>query len=236
MQGLSHNERRSSGKLRKYIRHHLGKGSAWNTKTDWDSIKPERALKLVYDPAACSWSEETELEVKLESEPFARGAMRQCFRMKKIDRRFTGQTWQKASPYVAKSYLDPHIAADESGAVYKDDVVLQTECASWAKKFNEHQPPKKCTFVFVWLIKLVDRPGQPLMHVERFIEGDYVKYNSNGGFVDDGITEDGKGTTAQGYLRSTPQAFSHFTYQASGKRLMVVDMQGVGDLLTDPQM
>jgi elongation factor 2 kinase len=39
-----------------------------------------------------------------------------------------------------------------------------------------------------------------------------------------------------GYLRSTPQAFSHFTYQNSRKKEMVVDMQGVGNLLTDPQM
>jgi hypothetical protein len=30
-------------------------------------------------------------------------------------------------------------------------------------------------------------------------------------------------------------AFSHFTWEASGRTLMVCDIQGVGDLWTDPQ-
>ena len=33
-----------------------------------------------------------------------------------------------------------------------------------------------------------------------------------------------------------PQAFSHFTFEASGHKCMVVDVQGVGDLYTDPQI
>ena len=37
-----------------------------------------------------------------------------------------------------------------------------------------------------------------------------------------------------GYLRWTPHAFSHFTFEASGGRELVVDIQGVEDLYTDP--
>ena len=51
-----------------------------------------------------------------------------------------------------------------------------------------------------------------------------MKYNSNSGFVDN---------TA---CRQTPQAFSHFTFEKSGHELIVVDIQGVGDLYTDPQI
>lgn len=36
--------------------------------------------------------------------------------------------------------------------------------------------------------------------------------------------------------RYTPQAFSHFTFERSGHELIVVDIQGVGDLYTDPQI
>ena len=32
------------------------------------------------------------------------------------------------------------------------------------------------------------------------------------------------------------QAFSHFTFERSGHQLIVVDIQGVGDLYTDPQI
>lgn len=34
----------------------------------------------------------------------------------------------------------------------------------------------------------------------------------------------------------TSQAFSHFTFERSGHQLIVVDIQGVGDLYTDPQI
>jgi elongation factor 2 kinase len=38
------------------------------------------------------------------------------------------------------------------------------------------------------------------------------------------------------HRRATPQAFSHFTFQASRGRLIIVDIQGVLDLYTDPQV
>lgn len=43
------------------------------------------------------------------------------------------------------------------------------------------------------VIEMINRPDLPLYHLEAFIEGDYVKYNSNSGFVGD---ED---------VRATPQ-------------------------------
>ena len=63
------------------------------------------------------------------------------------------------------------------------------------------------------VIELSDRQDKPLYCIERFIEGDYIKYNSNSGFV-------------SSECRHTPQAFSHFTFERSGHRLIVVDVQG----------
>ena len=60
--------------------------------------------------------------------------------------------------------------------------------------------------------------------VERFIEGQYLKHNNNSGYIEDD------------HHRMTPQAFSHFTHTASSGGEMVVDVQGVGDLWTDPQI
>jgi len=56
-------------------------------------------------------------------------------------------------------------------------------------------------------------------------KGEYIKYNSNSGFVEDSKQ-----------CRHTPQAFSHFTFERSGHEIIVVDIQGVGDLYTDPQI
>lgn len=51
------------------------------------------------------------------------------------------------------------------------------------------------------VLEMVEREGRPLFHLEHFIEGHYVKYNSNSGFV------------RSEAIRMTPQAFSHFTFE-----------------------
>jgi hypothetical protein len=66
-----------------------------------------------------------------------------------------------------------------------------------------------------------DRPGIPLLGVEPYLEGSYRKHNCSTGWLPP-------------RPRSTPQAFSHFTYCASAGRMMVVDVQGVDDRYTDP--
>ena len=71
--------------------------------------------------------------------------------------------------------------------------------------------------------------------------GEYKKFNSNSGYV----SED---------CRRTPQAFSHFSFEQSGREKMIIDIQGefhivvdigdkncnrilgVNDLWTDPQI
>ncbi|KAF4132311.1 Alpha-kinase family [Phytophthora infestans] len=61
---------------------------------------------------------------------------------------------------------------------------------------------------------------------EPYIDGEYKKYNNNNGWIrDDGLD-----------LSETAQAFSHFTWQTTFGQLMVVDLQGVGCIFTDPQI
>lgn len=104
------------------------------------------------------------------------------------------------------------------------------------------------------VVEMTERPGKPLFHLEHYIEGKYIKYNSNSGFVrDDNIrlTPQVSGAVAarrgcspwlrgdNGVLLTSVvplQAFSHFTFERSGHQLIVVDIQGVGDLYTDPQI
>ena len=51
------------------------------------------------------------------------------------------------------------------------------------------------------VLEFKERAGKPLYHLEHFIEGKYVKYNSNSGYV------------RSEAMRMTPQAFSHFTFE-----------------------
>ena len=70
-------------------------------------------------------------------------------------------------------------------------------------------------FLQTYVIEMKEREGSPLFCVEHWIEGKYIKYNSNSGYVSD-------------VQRLTPQAFSHFTFEWSGHQLIVVDVQGEG--------
>ncbi|KAF3853795.1 hypothetical protein F7725_014483 [Dissostichus mawsoni] len=143
----------------------------------------------------------------------------ECFRTKKLSNFSHSSNWKSASNYVSKQYME---TVDRN--VYFEDVRLQMEAKLWGEEYNRHRPPKQVDIMQMCVMEMVDRPGKPLFHLEHYIEGQYIKYNSNSGFVrDDNI-------------RLTPQAFSHFTFERSGHQLIVVDIQGVGDLYTDPQI
>ncbi|KAG3259470.1 eukaryotic elongation factor 2 kinase [Ictidomys tridecemlineatus] len=183
-----------------------------------EDIATEHATRHRYNAVTGEWLEDDVL-IKMASQPFGRGAMRECFRTKKLSNFLHAQQWKGASNYVAKRYIEP---VDRD--VYFEDVRLQMEAKLWGEEYNRHKPPKQVDIMQMCIIELKERPGHPLFHLEHYIEGKYIKYNSNSGFVrDDNI-------------RLTPQAFSHFTFERSGHQLIVVDIQGVGDLYTDPQI
>ncbi|KAK7502009.1 hypothetical protein BaRGS_00006761 [Batillaria attramentaria] len=181
-----------------------------------EDCETEVCVRHRYNALKKMWITDNVL-VKMESKPFTRGAMRQCYRLKKLST-FCTEDWKHSHNYVAKGYLE-----NVDRSVYFEDVRLQMDAKLWGEEFNRHNPPKKVDIFQMYVLEFKNREGSPLFHLEHFIEGDYIKYNSNSGFVDE-------------TLRLTPQAFSHFTFERSGHKLIVVDVQGVEDLYTDPQI
>jgi elongation factor 2 kinase len=184
-----------------------------------EMLPTERAKRHRYNALKKRWVVD-EVLVKMEREPFNHGAMRACYRLKKMSRRlYSSNDWkQQAHNYVAKSYME-----DVGRDVYFEDVRLQMDAKLWGEEFNRHNPPKKVDVLQMSILEFTERPGRPIFHLEHFIDGNYIKYNSNSGFVEEN-------------LRLTPQAFSHFTFERSSHHLIIVDIQGVGDLWTDPQI
>ncbi|XP_070707909.1 eukaryotic elongation factor 2 kinase isoform X2 [Pempheris klunzingeri] len=183
-----------------------------------EEIKTEPCIRYRYNAITGEWAQD-QVHIKMAAQPFGKGAMRECFRTKKLSNFSHSSKWKSASNYVAKSYME---TVDRS--VYFEDVRLQMEAKLWGEEYNRHRPPKQVDIMQMCVVEMTDRPGKPLFHLEHYIEGKYIKYNSNSGFVrDDNI-------------RLTPQAFSHFSFERSGHQLIVVDIQGVGDLYTDPQI
>jgi len=197
------------------------RGDPWE-KFHLEDMKSEKGRRHRYNPLSQAWVVD-DCVVKMDKEAFAHGAMRECFRMKKLSNFSMSKDWSRDSNnYVAKSYMDDDTPREN----YFDDVKLQMDAKLWGEEYNRHNPPKKVDIFSMAVLELVEREGAPLFHIEHYIDGDYIKYNSNSGFVED--------TTK--HCRKTPQAFSHFTFERSGHGLVVVDIQGVGDLYTDPQI
>lgn len=180
-----------------------------------------------YDAARDVW-ECSETLIKMEGEPFAKGAMRECYRMKKMSQVnahfFFHMAWEDCNNYVAKRYMKEEEGGEANNAqAYFDDIKMQMVSKRYARLYNALQPPKGVDFLQAWVME-VDRGGKTLTFaVERAMEeeGAFVKYNNNSGFVDYGIA-DPSGVHAH---RLTPHAFSRFTFDRSAGNLMVVDIQ-----------
>uniref|UniRef100_A0A3Q3L193 Eukaryotic elongation factor 2 kinase n=1 Tax=Mastacembelus armatus TaxID=205130 RepID=A0A3Q3L193_9TELE len=183
-----------------------------------EDIETEVCIRYRYNAITGEWSQD-QVHIKVAAQPFGKGAMRECFRTKKLSNFSHSSNWKSASNYVAKRYME---TVDRN--VYFEDVRLQMEAKLWGEEYNRHRPPKQVDIMQMCVLEMTNRPGKPLFHLEHYIEGKYIKYNSNSGFVRDDN------------MRLTPQAFSHFTFERSGHQLIVVDIQGVGDLYTDPQI
>jgi elongation factor 2 kinase len=97
----------------------------------------EAALRYRYNAKLRTWATD-DITVKLQSQSFAHGALRNCYRMKKLSAFVHQNDWKHASNYVAKSYKK---TADRRS--YFDDVQLQMDAKLWAEEYNKRDPPKK---------------------------------------------------------------------------------------------
>lgn len=186
----------------------------------FDGVESEKAVKHSYDAASKTWSK-SQLIVKVVVKPFATGGMRRAHFMQVIS---ASDKTAINTVFVAKFFLSQMGDSDyEMKKLYFQDVEQQMIAKHYATLFNKYKPPKTVDFLEAFIVELVDRPAYPmnLCGVEQYIAGNYCKWNNNYGFVVENS-------------RNTPQAFSHFTWERSLHTIVIVDIQGVNDLYTDP--
>lgn len=174
---------------------------------------PESAIKHTYDINSQRWKK-TNITVTVSPTAMSAGTNRYVYSLD------DGSGTEKVAK-ISKSSLDTR-------KEIFDSVIMQCKCQQLADLYNAQGPRKKVTFVDACIIELVNRPmdhtgGHPIMIMEPKMKGSYKKHSNNFGFVD---KED----------RYTPHAFSHFTYEQTKGQMIVVDIQGVGDNYTDPQI
>jgi vacuole morphology and inheritance protein 14 len=114
----------------------------------------------------------------------------------------------------------------------KKDLESVFICQHLVNEFNERVIPyvadtsSLLNFVHCFIYELPKSNRYRFYQAENHITGGYEKYNNNAGWATHGVSE-----SAQ-----ISQAFSHFSWQLTQGFLMVVDLQGVAGVLTDPQI
>lgn len=136
--------------------------------------------------------------------------------------------------YIIKSFL-PEVVNTWS-SIYKEDTVLhlclreiqqQRAAQKLTFAFNQMKPksiPYSPRFLEVFLL-YCHSAGQ-WFAVEECMTGEFRKYNNNNG--DEIIPTN--------TLEEIMLAFSHWTYEYTRGELLVLDLQGVGENLTDPSV
>ncbi|KAH6713172.1 elongation factor-2 kinase EFK-1B isoform [Leptodontidium sp. MPI-SDFR-AT-0119] len=162
----------------------------------------------------------TQLTIHARSKPFAAGSVRLAS---------YARTAASTSKFVVKSFKD----GSKMLAHIAEDMRIQALCKSFALEFNgllNIEPP--IDFIVTTCLQSKARDGveADCLSLEPYIDGEYVKYNSNSMFV----KEDPLGEPDT--FNQIAQAFSHFTFERSWGHFLVNDLQGVGHLLTDPSI
>jgi len=170
--------------------------------------------------------------VTLRQRPFMRGAMRNVFG-------FEDQQITQCGKMVAKFPRFADESLNSIGAV--GSCVRSTAVAQHFATLFRDQLAGRARVLFVpsytYEVTCNNAPCLDAGHkipryfcAEPFMPGAFLKYNSNAGYV---------GEDAMPHFELV-QSFTHFTFAASGGKLMIADLQGVANedsvLLTDPQV
>ncbi|KAI5691514.1 Alphakinase family [Leishmania braziliensis] len=214
------------------------------------------AHKYVYDVKACAWKGvDTMVRVLHPNRGVSQGTMRVCFALEELDE--TGF----CSHMVAKMFR--HNISHVVESDYFNEGEAQCICGILAEKFNKVQVPKNFQrHVLSFLqcetvrIKPTEMPaayqhkrlgffsyrttdsGDLLFTMEPRLEGNFTKYTSNFGGVYKGFEKrlSAEEEKKRHRILMAVEAFSHFTLVESGGSMLVCDLQGVNDFLTDPQI
>eukprot|EP00929_Paragymnodinium_shiwhaense_P074654 TRINITY_DN38213_c0_g2_i2.p1 TRINITY_DN38213_c0_g2~~TRINITY_DN38213_c0_g2_i2.p1 ORF type:complete len:304 (-),score=33.36 TRINITY_DN38213_c0_g2_i2:263-1174(-) len=167
----------------------------------------------------------SQVRIELSQKPYAHGGMRVVHKMR--DSAYPRESM------VAKKLLGVEHASEEEMMPFLRSTLVALRClGNFLDEFKKFRPQVEAQFVYCYLYKYEHEDGDGCLVGEQLLEGDFIKFNGNNGYVnaDPKLKE----------FTEIMQAFSHYSFTESRGRRIVVDLQGVIDgramLLTDPQV
>lgn len=212
--------------------------------------------KYIFDLHSYAWKEiDTLIRVLRPNKALGQGGMRVCFDVEELDEEGA------ATPMVAKLFR--RNISDVVEKDYFNEGEAQCMCEEFANNFNRihlttvHKPnisflqcyvvriprkniPEECQHMRSGFFSYKTQDTREILFVmEPKLNGHFTKYNSNFGEV---YREDKRAnltdtqTSRRTAIFDAAEAFSHFTLVESGGGMLLCDLQGVNDFLTDPQI
>ncbi|XP_022798488.1 alpha-protein kinase vwkA-like [Stylophora pistillata] len=182
-----------------------------------------------FDFEHMQWSNvPVEAEFLVAEIPFTSGGFREAFKATSITDGLKEVTW------VIKKYLKSALeiikATQETEESHmKKSVQMHYLARNFASQLKEqiekeHLMEFGPTFEYKKVFMGKTDSGE-IVSIEEYIDSDFIKYINNNGQVCE------KGTVCD-----KAQAFVHFTYEKSEGKLIVLDIQGAGYTLYDPEI
>ena len=169
--------------------------------------------------------------VRLHTRPFAEGVLRYACHLFQTARQRKMHLVTQEGTYGGTS-SNPE---SEHDLFMKNHRRAEELAKSFNEAINAAAPPQLrnreilATFVPAYLIKLSmddEQVGFRYLTAERFIAGEFVKFNSSDGWVN---------TEVSANLLDLAAAYSHYSFDKTCGAQLCVDIQGVGQIWADPQ-
>ena len=197
-------------------------------------VKPPKTAVLqleFFDVQNCCWSINSgSITLEIEDKAFASGGFRDAFRAKCND-----SSSNLKGEWVVKKYQEASLKTIE------DTLKISVE-AHTRKQVQMHCVARNITQRFS--AKIPDEFGQTFSYgkvfysvlenvpvtIEAYMPGEFIKYINNDGECLDCPQDDLE------ELFQKAQCLSHFSYEYSNQELMILDIQGAGYSLYDPEI
>ena len=201
-------------------------------------IKPSGKTVVIdiypFDFTTLSWSMlPKKVEFSIEDKVLGEGGFRKAFKASSSTSGFAGKTW------VVKSFVEDVVKdiVEDLGQTMEDQTKKVIQMHHLSKNFADQiakivkeknvgaEFGPLLQFEMVYFGKIQDT-GECIT-VERYIDGNFQKYINNMGKLS---------VHNNNFLGQKAECFAHFFNEKSKKQLMVLDLQGSGHLLYDPEI
>ena len=170
------------------------------------------------------WKSPVPVKISVSKIPFASGALRNAYEAQALS--------SLKGRYVLKRYKDDHVEdIKELFGSLDNHTRKSVQMHSLARYYAMHLEKETLSLLdygktFEYSEVYLGKNEDDLVTLEPYMEGEFMKYINNDGHICEKDSE----------VADKAETFSHFTYVKSEKELMVLDIQGTGYSLYDPEV